>query len=239
MDPKDQAVITAWSSVHAEAEALIAKAKAEEAGQIQQSEEVTPLSPRDAAVIAAEPWRKLLNAGDQGQITTDIEDTVAEVVLIASQAMAQVGELGSMEQLEAAKAAITQRLVGETLEQLQIQPDAKAMRQIQQRLFGYIPTFGADDKRRSKGDFSPGDMETKAPPLPSRQVTWDQLLEQYVLSAGGITEEAGIGISQMRLGSYRVAIKQIVEITQKKIGSLMNQKIFTKRCMKELCATRH
>ena len=85
VDPKDQAVITAWSAIHTEAEALIAKAKAEEAGQIQQSAEVTPLSPRDAAVIAAEPWRKLLNAGDQGQITTDIEDTVAEVVLIASQ----------------------------------------------------------------------------------------------------------------------------------------------------------
>ena len=81
MDPKDQAVITAWSAVHAEAEELIAKAKVEEAGQIQQSAEVTPLSPRDAAVIAAEPWRKLLNAGDQGQITTDIEDMLAEVVL--------------------------------------------------------------------------------------------------------------------------------------------------------------
>nr|WP_115094147.1 hypothetical protein [Synechococcus sp. UW106] len=215
VDPKDQAVITAWSAIHTEAEALIAKAQAEEAGQLQQSAEVTPLSPRDAAGIAAEPWRKLLNAGDQGQITTDIEDMVAEVVLIASQAMGQAGKPGALEQIKAAKAAITQRMVGETLEKLQIQLDSQAMRQIQQRLLGYVPMFGADDKRRSEGDFSSGDIETKAPPLPDSQVTWEQLLEQYVLFAGGITEEQGIGISRARLGSYQVAIKQIVETTQK------------------------
>ena len=45
VDPKDQAVITAWSAVHTEAEALIAQAKGEETGQIQQSVHVSALSP--------------------------------------------------------------------------------------------------------------------------------------------------------------------------------------------------
>ena len=83
-----------------------------------QEQQITPLSPRDAAGIAAEPWRKLLNAGDQGQITSDMEQMLAEVVLIAAQAVAQSGEPGDIQLMEQAKAAIAQRMVGQTLDKL-------------------------------------------------------------------------------------------------------------------------
>ena len=126
-----------------------------------QEQQITPLSPRDAAGIAAEPWRKLLNAGDQGQIISDMEQMLAEVVLIAAQAVAQSGEPGDIQLMEQAKAAIAQRMVGQTLDKLQIQPDLQAMQQIQQRLLGYVSIVGADVAKREAGDFSLADTEVK------------------------------------------------------------------------------
>ena len=49
-----------------------------------------------------------------------MENMLAEVVLMALQAASQLGESGDIEQAEPVKAAITQRLLAETLNKLQI-----------------------------------------------------------------------------------------------------------------------
>ena len=210
----DKRLIKAWNEATTQVEADIAAARAEQQAKSLGAQQVSALSPKDAAGIAAEPWRKLLNAGDQGQITTDIEDMLAEVVLIALEAKAQAGKPGAMEQIEAAKVAITQRMVGETLEKLQIQPDSQVMRQIQQRLLGYVPMFGADERKRAAGDFSPGDIETKPPPLPKAKVTYAQLIDEWVRDAGGIRELDGVGVGQKQVDQYRAHITELIQVTQ-------------------------
>ena len=212
---RNKAVIRAWTTVNGEIEAQLAAARAQLEAEQPQEQQITPLSPRDAAGIAAEPWRKLLNAGDQGQITSDMEQMLAEVVLIAAQAMTQAGEPGDIQQMERAKAAIAQRMVGQTLDKLQIQPDSQAMQQIQQRLLGYVPMVGADVAKREAGDFSPADVETKAPPLPQPKVTFETLIDEWLADAGGIREISGVGVSQERIGVYRRAIAELIEATQR------------------------
>ena len=93
--------------------------------------------------------------GRSGAVTTDIQDKVAEVVLIASAPwLKRVSWI--TEQLEAAKAAITQRLAGETLEQLQIsQMQRQCARSNVVRLY---PHVWGRRQAPSEGDFSPGDM---------------------------------------------------------------------------------
>ena len=212
---RNQAVIRAWTTVNGEIEAQLAAAKAQLEAEQPQEQTTTPLAPRDVAGIAAEPWRKLLNAGDQGQVTPEIEDMLAEVVLIALNAARQLGQSGDASGLEPAKAAITERMVGETLKKLQIQPDTKAMKQIQQRLLGYVPMFGADVAKRDAGDFSPGDVETKAPPLPKAKVTFETLVEEWLADAGGVREIDGVGVGQERIAVYRRAIAELIEATQR------------------------
>ena len=90
---RNHAVIRAWTTVNGEVEEELVAARTQLEAEQQQEQQATPLAPRDAAGIAAEPWRKLLNAGDQGQITSDMEQMLAEVVLIAAQAIAQAGDL--------------------------------------------------------------------------------------------------------------------------------------------------
>ena len=133
------------------------------------------------AGIAAELWRELLNAGNSGEITGDIERMLADVVAIALQSVAKGGQVTTTAQLQTAKAGITQRMLAQTLKQLDITPDPRAMQQIEKRLFGYIPALSADVKARSEGDFESEELKSKAPGLPKRQVTWEQLLDQYVM----------------------------------------------------------
>lgn len=90
----DKRLIKAWNEATTQVEAEIAAARAEQQAKSLGAQQVSALSPKDAAGIAAEPWRKLLNAGDQGRITTDIQDMLAEVVLIALEAKVQAASRG-------------------------------------------------------------------------------------------------------------------------------------------------
>ena len=63
-------------------------------------EQQTPLSRRDAAGIAADPLRKLLNAGESGQIAQEMEDLLAVVVLFPGSAGYQVAVKGDLEAAE-------------------------------------------------------------------------------------------------------------------------------------------
>ena len=53
-------------------------------------------------------------------------------------------------------------------------------------------------------DFDSKQLENKAPPLPEKKVSWEQVLEQYAISEGGTTEEEGIGLSKDRINEYKL-----------------------------------
>lgn len=205
----------AWLLVHTAVNQLITEAEAAYQAEQAAKPQPTPLKPRDAAAIGAEPWRQLLNAGDEGQITGDMEQQLALTVGLALNALAQQGDKGGLAVAAQTKALITQLLTGETLDQLGIQPDAEAMAAIQQRLLGFIPMVAGDIKKREAGDFSPADIQVKAPALPHMQVTWDQLMEQYLLNVGGTRQSEGIGINEERINRYHLAIAEVIECTGK------------------------
>jgi len=201
--------------VHTAIEAEFTAAEAAYQAGITQTPAVTPVSPRNAAGIGAEPWRQLLNAGDNGQITTDVEQMLVRLVLEVAAGVQLAEEAGTFAPLQQAKTHVTELLLSNTLSQLQITPDSQAYQQIQQRLLGYLPMVAGDLEKRKQGDFSPADIETKAPPLPERQVTWEQLVEAMQLDAGGIRHIDGVGITEDRIKRYWQVIKEIQQSSGK------------------------
>ena len=210
---RDRAVIRAWTAANAQIEAELAQAREQHAADSTPKPEAAPLAPRVVAGIAAEPWRQLLEAGDSGRITADMEQLLGEIAAIALAAVAEAGKPGDIAVMETAKAAITQQMLGKTLDKLQIQPDAQALQQIQQRLFGYIQMVQADIKKRNAGDFSEADIQVKPPPLPKAQLTFERLMEAWLADVGGITERDGIGVSEERVSAYRRSIEDLIAVT--------------------------
>ena len=84
-----------------------------------------------------------------------------------------------------------------------------------QRLFQYLQAFGTDAAKRGAGDYSASELEQITPPVPQSQVTYADLLEQWLLDAGGLRTETGIGVSQKRYESYQRIIQELTEITGK------------------------
>ena len=205
----------AWLEVHSAVDAEFKAAEAKYQASITPQAEVTPISPRNAAGIAAEPLRQLLNAGDNGQITQEMEDLLASVTLQALQGVSSVLKNADVAQAEQAKANVTELLLRNTLSQLDITPNQQSYQQIQKRLFGYLPMLENDLKKREEGDFGPGAIETKAPPLPERQVTWEQLVEAWQLDAGGVRDVDGIGITKDRIKRYWRVIGEIKQSSGK------------------------
>lgn len=201
--------------VHTAIEAEFTAAEAAYQGSITQTPEVTPVSPRNAAAIGAEPWRQLLMAGDNGQITSDMEQMLVRLVLEVVAGLASAKEQGTFAPIQEAKTNVTELLLSNTLSQLGIAPDSQAYQQIQQRLMGYLPMIASDLAKRQQGDFSPADIETKAPPLPERQVTWEQLVEAMQLDAGGIRHIDGVGITEDRIKRYWQVISEIQQSSGK------------------------
>ena len=205
-DCTDTAVIAAWNAVNMAVEALIAGAKAQHAGQSGAITEATPLSPRDAAGIGAEPWRQLLKAAETGQITPEIQALLAEAGGKAMAGFAHRLQSGNVQGAQQMKEEIAATLLADVFNQLQITPDKKAYEQIQQRLLGYAGDAGKELKARADDDFGSAVLESKAPPLPKRKVTWEQVLEQYRISVGGTTESDGQGVGEDRIAAYKNAI---------------------------------
>lgn len=213
--PRAKAAHEAWAAANAEFERRLAGEITTDTTTSTPVSNKTPLSPRDAAGIAAEPLRQLLNAGESGQISGEQEQLLASVVLIATQGMKQLLDTGDISAAEQAKEVITQKFVGDLLNQLHIRPDSQGMGQIQQRLFQYLQAFGADVAKRGAGDYSPSELEQISPPAPQSRVTFTDLLEQWLLDAGGLRTETGIGVSQKRYESYQRIIQELIEITGK------------------------
>ena len=170
-EPNGKAAYEAWSRANEEYEQRIAQEIASDAPETALEEQQSPLSPRDAAGIAADPLRKLLNAGESGQITQEMEDLLAVVALSAGSAGYQLATTGDMEAAEQAKTLITQAFVGKQLNQLQIKRDAAGMAEIQKRLLQYLQVGGADAAKREAGDFSPGELERISPAAPQIRVS--------------------------------------------------------------------
>ena len=214
-DCSDAAVVAAWNAVHTAVEVLITGAKTEYARQSGAIVEPTPLSPRDIAGIGAEPWRKLLKAGDEGQITPEIQALLAEAGGKAMAALAIALQTGDIQQAQRMKEEIAATLLADVFNQLQITPDKHSYAQIQQRLLGYVGDMRRDLEARADGDFGSAVLESKAPPLPKRKVTWEQVLEQYRISVGGTTESDGQGVGEDRIAAYQNAIADFIEKTGK------------------------
>ena len=215
VDQGDPVVVKRWNAVHQEVEAEISAARATKTAGSAPAVEVTGLSPRDIAGIGAEPLRQLLDAGDQGRITQEIANKLATVGGKAMAGLLNLLRSGDIAGAERMKADISEELLAETLNQLQMKPDERQMQQIVQRLMGYVGDLSADIEAREEGDFNSSQLKDKAPDLPKRKLTWEDLLEQYRISVGGTTESEGIGVSQDRIAQYQLAIREICESSQR------------------------
>ena len=99
-----------------------------------QVETTTPLSPRDVAGIAAEPWRQLRNAAVTGQSTQDLEKKVVQTVAITLNALLDPAKQGDAEAKAAARAEISDVWLTSVLQQLSIEPSEALMQQIRRDL---------------------------------------------------------------------------------------------------------
>ncbi|QNI54927.1 phage integrase family protein [Synechococcus sp. BIOS-E4-1] len=241
-DCKDPNLISAWSGVHAEVEEQLAKARAAQQHASTSEGQETALRPRDVAAIAAEPWLQIRNAMESGQISTDIQaamvekipETLAQRVLELRSVLEKIkrGEVIDMDQLLDRVTAIETLTLEPILKSLDISPSAADMRAIVRQMLRYAPDARADITKLQEGDFSPPSLAAKAPPLPTKQLTWDEMMEQYKISTGGITEEDGVGVSKTRVAQYELAIREIclssgkffpLEITRDDVRKFVNE----------------
>ena len=173
---------------------------------IQVQPQTFALSPRDVAGIAANPLLEMRNALADGRITTPIQ---AELQKVAPDFLAQVVwtcMTGDTSHIQGALAQLTQPL----LAQLGISPNETDMSAITQRLLAYAADARADVEKLQAGDWSKPTLSAKAPPIPKRRLTWEQLIEGWRRSVGSTLEIDGYGISERRVVLYRLAIKDFV-----------------------------
>ena len=140
-DQADPAVIQAWSRGHQSAEALIQQAKEAQPQEEFDKRILMALSPRHTAGIAAEPWRQILSALENGRSMPQLE---ASVRAIKPQVDALVWQLlqGASEhrqiwnesrQIEQVRFQLSRELLAPVLDSLSLAVDAPttAMRSMQ------------------------------------------------------------------------------------------------------------
>lgn len=204
-------VLTAYSEVHSEVEALIAQAKAGlKGGQlaIAPQPEQIPLSPRDVAGISAEPLRQMVDALQNGQISAANPEQLKESVAMF---LAQVAFAQASGDTSGISEAIT-GLSAPVLDDLQISVSTSDQSRINQQMLRYAADARADIRRTQAGDFSQGELSRKAPAKPKRQTTWRELMAMWRLDTGGVLERDGYGVSQDRDGPYFRSIKAFQDV---------------------------
>ena len=82
-------------------------------------------------------------------------------------------------------------------------------------LYAYTQDFRADFEASKQGDYGSQQLTSKASPLLEKQLSWEELLDQYAISVGGITEDDGVGVSRERIQQYRLFIKDICKSSSK------------------------
>ena len=207
--PRSKAAYRAWAAADEEFQRLLAAESEATTADSADALVATPLRSRDAAGIAANPWLQLLKAGELGQITAQQEEDLNAILAIALTGAEWGAVTGNVTPMLQAKELITQGLVGDLLKQLHIAPDSAAMQAIQDRLFQYSEVAGTDAAKIGKVDFSAGQLERIAPPVPQSQVTYEDLVQQWLLDAGGLRTQTGIGVSQKRYDHYERVIAEV------------------------------
>ena len=130
-------VIAAWNRVHQETEARLSKAKAAQAGELAAEPRATPLTPRDTAGIAAEPWRQILDAMNNGRLAPQSTTSALEVQSLLNRMLHKApNELG-LEELMQVRHQIAQLLLGPVLDSLEISPDSANLTRLENRLWSY------------------------------------------------------------------------------------------------------
>lgn len=215
VNQQDPAFIKRWTEINADMEAQIAAAKAEEGADSTDALAPIPLSPRNAAGIGAEPWRQLLNVAETGDISTNLQQRVADTLVLTVKALLEAQQAGDSRANLLAQQQMADIWLAPVLKDLGIEPTPQAMEQIRRRFSGYLPMAAADKARMDEGDFSPGDLQVKAPPLPQKKVTYEELLDAWRLNSGGTREIDGMGAGQKRTKEYQTTIKELTEITGK------------------------
>ena len=214
-DCTDPAVISAWSSVNAEVEALFTQAIAKQQADSTNELAKTTLPPRELAGIGAEPLRQLLNAGDDGQITAEMEQMLANIGGKALAGVMAALLAGDLEAAQRLKEEISDELLGNVVNDLGVTLDSQGSEAIKQRLWNYLGDFSQDLQARQEGNFNQSVLESKAPELPRKKVTWEDIVEQYCISVGGITAVDGIGVGRDRIKTYRRYVREFQKITGK------------------------
>ena len=212
-DPADKRLTKAWSKANTQVEAELAEARAKQEAKASAIEPAESLSPRAVAGIAAEPWRQLRNAMAEGRVTAEMDAQVRETVLITLNALAEAQKTGDPAVKAAAQKQITDIWIKKIVDDLGIDPSGAVMDQIRARHQAYRPMAEADADRLRKGDFSTSDLESKAPPLPAKQVTFEAMVDEWIRDAGGIREVDGVGIGKAQVSQYRAHIKELIEVT--------------------------
>lgn len=210
-DVRDKAVVRAWTQVNQETDAELAAARAQLAAE-PKLEVVPALSPRDVAGIAAEPWRQLRNAAVDGHPTTELEEKVTQTVALTLTALLKPAAEGNA---AAAIDEVSDLWLAPVLKQLSIEPSEQVLQQIRRRYRDYVGMARADAARLKEGDYQSSDLESKAPSLPARKVTFETLKDEWLADSGGIREIDGVGVSQKRIKDYERAIAELIQATQR------------------------
>ena len=207
-DCRDPQVLTAYSKVHGEIDALITQAEGQLAGAldviagntgtITPHLQTFPLSQRQIAGIAAQVLLNVRHAVEHQQ-------SVGPELGRAIQSLAIKAVSGGTSSVLVADFAALARPV---LDDLGIHPSQADMHRIGASLLAYMPTMIDDMKKLKHLDYSPPRLQEIAPPLPTRSVTWQDLFDGWALAAGGITEEDGFGVGKDRHRVYQTAIKE-------------------------------
>ena len=213
--PKSKAARHAWKQADTAYEQQLAGSTAPKPQIPAPDVEKPAMSPRDLAGLAAEPLRTLLKAGESGQISREMEDLLESWRQLSWAMLEQVLVTNNLQEAQRIKRLLIEELVGDSLHRLQIKADADAMAVIEQKFKGYLPAYARDLAKREAGDWSPSELERISPPPPQSQVTYEDLLQQWLLDAGGLRRENGIGVSEKRYECYQRVISELTRETGK------------------------
>jgi len=213
--PTSKAAHAAWAKANEEYERRIAGDTATDTPINPPVLQQTPLSPRDSAGVAAEPLRRLLETLETGEGSAELSRAMANSMGMTRFAATQLRKTGDLSVIEGLKGAITLEFIENVLTDLHITVDDRTFEQIHRRFFDYLPVLRKDIEKLEKGDYSAGELGRISPPLPQSRVTFEDLLKQWLLDAGGLRNENGIGVSQKRYEMYQRIYQEVIEISGK------------------------
>ena len=204
-------VLAAYSRVHSEVEALITRARQQQAHGsalmtvdtevIRPDLEQFPLSKRDVAGIAGQVLLDVRNAmANQASVSVEYTQSLIALAMKAK----SVGISG----ISVADFAVIAR---PALNSLGISPSPADMQDLGTVLLGYFPIIQADMGKLADMDYSPPRLAEVAPPMPKRQATWRDLFDAWLISTGGVLERDGYGVHSDRQGPYLTAIAEFTE----------------------------